>query len=44
MHVVVGDLYAWCVWGTCMHDVLGTCMHDVCGGFVCMMYVGHLYA
>ena len=49
----VGDLYACCVWETCMHDVCGTCMlsvcgglvcHDVCGGLVCMMCVGELYA
>ena len=32
----VGDLYACCVWGTCMHDV--------CGGVVCMLCMGHLYA
>ena len=37
----VEDLYAQCVWGTCMHDVCWrTCMHDVCGAFVCTMCVG----
>ena len=32
----LGDLYAWCVWGTCIHDVSG--------GLACMMCVGGLYA
>ena len=41
--MLVGALYAQCVWRTCMHDVCRTCMHDVCGGLVYMMCVGVLY-
>ena len=40
----IGDLYAQCVWGTCMHDACRTCMLDVCGGLVCMVCVVDLYA
>ena len=40
----VGDLYACCVWGTCMHDVCRTCMLDVCASNVCSPFKIALFA